>query len=162
MPNISALDLEVVKLTALHVARKGKSWMTALSQREARNYQFDFLRPQHSLYNFFSHLVDQYTVLLQTGPEGQKAEQARIQTLQANIQNKFRVFELAKQRAEFVKWQETQKQQKEEEEEAEKIAYAQIDWHDFVVVETVLFTDADEQADLPPPTSLNDLQSASL
>ena len=162
MPNISALDLEVVKLTALHVARKGKSWMTALSQREARNYQFDFLRPQHSLYNFFSHLVDQYTVLLQTGPEGQKAEQARIQILQANLQNKFRVLELAKQRAEYVKWQETQKQQMEEEEEAEKIAYAQIDWHDFVVVETVLFTDADEQADLPPPTSLNDLQSASL
>jgi splicing factor 3A subunit 1 len=162
MPNISALDLEVVKLTALHVARKGKSWMTALSQREARNYQFDFLRPQHSLYNFFSHLVDQYSVLLQTGPEGQKTEQARIQTLQANVQNKFRVLELAKQRAEYVKWQETQKQKKEEEEEAERIAYAQIDWHDFVVVETVLFTDTDEQADLPPPTSLNDLQSASL
>lgn len=40
--------------------------------------------------------------------------------------------------------------------------YAQIDWHDFVVVETVLFTEADEQADLPPPPSLNDLQSASL
>ena len=162
MPNISALDLEAVKLTALHVARKGKSWMTALSQREARNYQFDFLRPQHSLYNFFSHLVDQYSLLLQTGPEGQKAEQARIQTLQANLRNKFRILELAKQRAEYVKWQETQKQKKEEEEEAEKIAYAQIDWHDFVVVETVLFTDADELADLPPPTSLNDLQSASL
>ena len=61
------------------------------------------------------------------------------------------MLELAKQRAEFVKWQETQKQKKEEEEEAEKMAYAQIDWHDFVVVETVLFTDADEQADLPPP-----------
>src|SRR5271168_4204944 len=120
MPNISALDLEVVKLTALHVARKGKSWMTALSQREARNYQFDFLRPQHSLYNFFSHLVDQYTVLLQTGPEGQKAEQARIQTLQANIQNRFRVLNLAKKRSEFVKWQETQKQEAEEAEEAEK------------------------------------------
>ena len=42
------------------------------------------------------------------------------------------------------------------------MAYAQIDWHDFVVVEEVLFTDADENADLPPPTTLNDLQSASL
>jgi splicing factor 3A subunit 1 len=162
MPNISAADLEVVKLTALHVARKGKSWMTTLSQREARNFQFDFLRPQHSLYNFFQRLVDQYTALLQTGPEGQKAEQARIQTLQANIQDRFRVLELAKKRAEYVKWQETQKQKKEEAEEAERIAYAQIDWHDFVVVETVLFTEADDQADLPPPTTLNDLQSASL
>ncbi|EXJ65671.1 uncharacterized protein A1O5_11198 [Cladophialophora psammophila CBS 110553] len=162
MPNISALDLEVVKLTALHVARKGKSWMTALSQREARNYQFDFLRPQHSLYNFFQRLVDQFTILLQTGPEGQKTEQARIQVLQANIQDRFRVLNLAKKRSEYIKWQETQKQKKEEVEEAERIAYAQIDWHDFVVVETVLFTEADEQADLPPPTTLNDLQSASL
>lgn len=42
------------------------------------------------------------------------------------------------------------------------VEYAQIDWHDFVVVETVLFNEADDQADLPPPTSLNDLQSASL
>lgn len=42
------------------------------------------------------------------------------------------------------------------------MAYAQIDWHDFVVVETVVFTDADELADLPPPTSLSDLQHASL
>ncbi|EXJ86585.1 hypothetical protein A1O3_03538 [Capronia epimyces CBS 606.96] len=162
MPNISALDLEVVKLTALHVARKGKSWMTALSQREARNFQFDFLRPQHSLYNFFQRLVDQYTLLLQTGPESQKAEQARIQVLQANIQDRFRTLNLAKKRSEYVKWQETQKQKKEEAEEAERLAYAQVDWHDFVVVETVLFTEADEQAELPPPTTLNDLQSASL
>ena len=162
MPNISAQDLEVVKLTALHVARKGRSWMTALSQREARNFQFDFLRPQHSLYQFFSRLVDQYTLLLQTGPEGQKAEQKRIQDLQQNLQDKFRILEQAKQRSEWVKYQEAQKQRKEEEEEAERVAYAQIDWHDFVVVETVLFTEADDQADLPPPTSLNDLQSASL
>jgi len=42
------------------------------------------------------------------------------------------------------------------------VEYAQIDWHDFVVVETVLFNEADDQADLPAPTSLNDLQSASL
>ena len=42
------------------------------------------------------------------------------------------------------------------------MAYAQIDWHDFVVVETVVFTEADDSADLPPPTTLSDLQYASL
>ncbi|ETN45684.1 uncharacterized protein HMPREF1541_09517 [Cyphellophora europaea CBS 101466] len=162
VPNISAQDLEVVKLTALHVARKGKSWMTALSQREARNYQFDFLRPQHSLYNFFQRLVDQYTTLLQTGPDGQKAEQARIQALQANVQDRFRALNLARKRAEYLKFQESQKQKKEQAQEAERIAYAQIDWHDFVVVETVLFTEQDDHTELPPPTTLNDLQSASL
>ncbi|KAL9114826.1 MAG: hypothetical protein Q9227_001069 [Pyrenula ochraceoflavens] len=162
MPNISAKDLEIVRLTALHVAQKGKSWMTALSQREARNPQFDFLRPQHSLNNLFTRTVEQYQILLQTGPEGEKSERLRIQDLQKNTQNKFRVLDRARTRADFIKYQEAQKQAKAEEEQAEQVAYAQIDWHDFVVVETVLFTEADDQVELPPPTSLNDLQSASL
>ena len=163
MPNINAQDLEVVKLTALYVAKNGRSWMTALSQRETGNFQFDFLRPQHSLYQFFTRLVDQYTELL-TGStiDGGKPEKARIAQLEHNVRDKFHVLERAKQRAEWVKYQEQQKQKQEEEAEKEKLEYAQIDWHDFVVVETVMFTEVDDQADLPPPTSLNDLQSASL
>ena len=163
MPNINAQDLEIVRLTALFVAKNGRSFMTALSQRETRNYQFDFLRPQHSLYQFFSRLVDQYTELLQAPTvDGGKAQKQRISELQHNVQDKYHVLGRSKQRAEWVKFQEQQKQKKEEEEEKEKLEYAQIDWHDFVVVETVLFNEADEQADLPPPTSLNELQSSSL
>ena len=163
MPNISAQDLEVVKLTALFVAKNGRSFMTTLSQKETRNYQFDFLRPQHSLYQFFSRLVDQYTILLQAASvEGEKAQKARIVELEKSAKDRFNVLERSKKRAEWVKFQEEQKQKKEEEAEKEKLEYAQIDWHDFVVVETVLFEEADDQADLPPPTSLNDLQSASL
>ncbi|KAK2839238.1 hypothetical protein FQN49_006340 [Arthroderma sp. PD_2] len=163
MPNINALDLEVVKLTALFVAKRGKSFMTSLSQRETRNFQFDFLRPQHSLYQFFTRLVDQYRELLQVeGLESAVTEEQRLADLKENVKNKYNILGRAKQRAEWVKYQELQKLQKEEEEEEEKVAYAQIDWHDFVVVETVLFTEADDQAELPPPTSLNDLQTASL
>lgn len=163
MPNINAQDLEVVRLTALFVAKNGRTFMTALSQKESRNYQFDFLRPQHSLYQFFSRLIDQYTELLQaTTVDGGKAQRARMQELQRSIDDRFYVLNRAKQRAEWVKFQEQQKQKKEEEEEKERLEYAQIDWHDFVVVETVLFNEADDQADLPPPTSLNDLQTASL
>lgn len=163
MPNISAQDLDVVRLTALFVAKNGRSFMTALSQKETRNYQFDFLRPQHSLYQFFSRLVDQYTLLLQSASvDGEKAKKARMLDLEQSANNKFNILGRAKQRAEWVKFQEEQKQKKEEEAEKEKLEYAQIDWHDFVVVETVIFEDSDEQADLPPPTSLNDLQSASL
>src|SRR5947207_853528 len=69
MPNISAQDLDVVKLTALFVAANGRQFMTTLSQKEAGNYQFDFLRPNHSMYQFFSRLVDQYTELLRAGGE---------------------------------------------------------------------------------------------
>lgn len=163
MPISHAQDLEVVKLTALFVAKRGKSWLTALSQREARNPQFEFLRPFNSLHQFFTRLVDQYTILLRSeGIDEATTEQKRIAELEESVKNKYHVLERAKQRADWVKHQELQKQEKEELEEQERIEYAQIDWHDFVVVETVVFTDSDEQDDLPPPTSLHDLQSASL
>ena len=42
------------------------------------------------------------------------------------------------------------------------VAYASIDWHDFVIVETVEFTEADDQMDLPPPMSLSELENMSL
>jgi splicing factor 3A subunit 1 len=42
------------------------------------------------------------------------------------------------------------------------VEYAQIDWHDFTVVATIEFTPADDTTELPPPTSLSDLEYASL
>jgi splicing factor 3A subunit 1 len=41
-------------------------------------------------------------------------------------------------------------------------AYAAIDWHDFVIVETVEFTQDDEKLNLPPPMSLSELENMSL
>ena len=32
--------------------------------KEQRNYQFDFLRPQHSLFQYFTKLLEQYTKVL--------------------------------------------------------------------------------------------------
>lgn len=139
--------------------------MTTLSQRETGNFQFDFLRPNHTLHNFFQRLIDQYTTLLRAGGmdgEGGKAQQERIRELQANVDDKFHVLGRARQRAEWFKYQDAQKAAKEEQAEKERIEYAQIDWHDFVVVETVVFTEADDHTQLPPPTSLSELQFASL
>lgn len=163
VPNISAQDLDVVKLTALYVAKNGRGWMTQLSQREAGNFQFDFLRPQHTLYQFFSRLVDQYQDLL-TGDstDGGRPQKKRITSLEQNVKERFQVLDRAKKRAEWVKHQEAQKVAKEEQQEQERVEYAQIDWHDFVVVETVVFDERDETANLPAPTTMNDLQSASL
>lgn len=53
-----------MKLTAQFVARNGRQFLTGLSQRESRNYQFDFLRPNHSLFPYFTKLVEQYTKVL--------------------------------------------------------------------------------------------------
>lgn len=163
MPTISAVDLEVIKLTALFAAKHGRAWMTGLSQREAQNGQFNFLRPQHSLYTFFSRLMDQYSALLNgANIDDGRPQKKRIAQLEHNVKDKYHTLERAKMRAEWKKYQEAQKVRKEEQEQAEKLAFAQIDWHDFVVVGTIDFTEADDQVELPPPTTLNDIQSASL
>jgi splicing factor 3A subunit 1 len=163
MPMVNANDLDVVKMTALFVAKSGRNWMTQLSQREGGNYQYDFLRPQHSLHQFFQRLVDQYSLLLTgTTAEGSKAEKARIEELEANAVNRFHILDRAKMRAEWAKHQESKKAKKEAKEQEEQVAYAQIDWHDFNVVGEIMFTEEDEHIELPPPTSLNDLQSASM
>jgi splicing factor 3A subunit 1 len=165
MPRMSQKDLEIVRLTALFVAKNGRQFMTQLAQREASNAQFQFLAPNHTFHNFFQSTVDQYSALLRdsgVNGEGNKAQQERVAELKRNIDEKYHVLVRAKQRAEYSKWLEIEKAKQEEEEEKKKVEFARIDWNDFVVVETIVFNDSDDQANLPPPTTLNDLQYASL
>jgi len=158
MPNISAKDLEVLKLTAMYTARVGENWLKELRNRESGNFQFDFLRPNHSFFQFFRSLVEQYKILL----EEEATIKARMEELQHNIKNRFHILDRAKGRAEYVKYVTAQKEKEEKKVEAEKQEYATIDWHDFSVIATVLFDEADDEAQLPPPAQLNDLQSQSL
>lgn len=58
-PSIMAQDLDIVKLTAQFVAKNGRSFLSNLMERESNNYQFDFLRPQHSLFRYFTAMVAQ-------------------------------------------------------------------------------------------------------
>ncbi|KAF7558517.1 hypothetical protein G7046_g5642 [Stylonectria norvegica] len=165
MPRINLKDLDVIRLTALFVAKNGRPFMTQLAQREAGNPQFAFLIPNHTFHNFFQHIIDQYTTLLRAsglGGEGGKLQELRMKELETNAKDKFIVLSRAKQRAEYTKFQESERLRKEEEEEQEKAEFSQIDWGDFVVVETITFSDADEHANLPPPTNLSELQYASL
>uniref|UniRef100_A0A8C3AFM9 Splicing factor 3a, subunit 1 n=1 Tax=Cyclopterus lumpus TaxID=8103 RepID=A0A8C3AFM9_CYCLU len=148
-PSISAFDLDVVKLTAQFVARNGRQFLTQLMQKEQRNYQFDFLRPQHSLFNYFTKLVEQYTKIL-IPPKG------LLTKLKREAENPREVMDQVRYRVEWAKFQERERKKEEEEREKERVAYAQIDWHDFVVVETVDFQ-PNEQGHFPPPTTPEEL-----
>lgn len=144
-PSISALDLDIVKLTAQFVARNGRQFLTNLMNREQRNYQFDFLRPQHSLFQYFTKLLEQYTKVLIPPKDLMfrlKEECSAMNT----------ILEQVKYRSEWIKYQEAQRRKEEEELEKERVAYAQIDWHDFVVVETVDYQPF-EIGNFPPPTT---------
>lgn len=164
-PRINQKDLDVIRLTALFVAKNGRQFMTQLAQRESGNPQFSFLIPNHTFHNFFQHIVDQYTTLIRAGGldgEGGKLQAEQTDELEKNVADKFHVLARAKQRAEYAKFQEEEKKKKEEEEEQHKAEFAQVDWGDFVVVETITFSEADDSANLPPPTNLSELQYASL
>ncbi|CAM0135608.1 SF3a splicing factor complex subunit [Umbelopsis sp. WA50703] len=155
MPAMSAQDLEIIKHTAQFVARNGSRFMSQLAQRESRNYQFDFLRPSHSMFNYFTSLVTQYTQLF-VPPRDIKDR------LKKNVDDKYDVLDRVKARVEWIAWVEAEKKKKQDEDEKERAAYAAIDWHDFVIVETVEFTQDDERLNLPPPMSLSELENMSL
>lgn len=155
LPPMSAQDLDVIKMTAQFVANNGQRFMDDLVRREGGNYQFDFLRPNHSLNRLFNTLVEQYSKVF-------LPPQDLRNRLLSNSKDKFGVLERVKSRAEYEAYLQSEKQKQDDAEEQERVAYNSIDWHDFVVVETVEITEADEQIQLPPPTSLEELQSMSL
>jgi splicing factor 3A subunit 1 len=138
-----------VKLTAQFVARNGRQFLTNLMNREQRNYQFDFLRPQHSLFQYFTKLLEQYTKILIPPKELQRKLQSELESKNDGTNS---VLEQVKYRANWLKHEEAQKRREEEKVERERVAYAQIDWHDFVVVEVVEYQPY-ESGNFPPPTT---------
>lgn len=158
MPNISAKDLEILRLTALYTARIGENWLKELRSRETGNFQFDFLRANHSFFAYFRSLVDQYKTLLE---EDNKVEE-RIEELQHNIKDRFHILDRAKMRAAYVKYTIQQKEKEEKKNEDERNEYLSIDWYDFGIIATVVFDDNEDTIELPPPANLAELQSASL
>ncbi|TRY61622.1 hypothetical protein TCAL_09101 [Tigriopus californicus] len=148
-PSISAFDLDVVKLTAQFVARNGRQFLTNLMNREQRNFQFDFLRPQHSLFQYFTKLLEQYTKVLIPPKDLMKK-------LESESKDENLIRDQIDYRVRWVKHQEAKKQKEEAEAERERVSYAQVDWHGFVVVETVDYQPW-EVGNFPPPTNPTDV-----
>merc|ERR1719289_838790 len=144
-PSISAFDLDVVKLTAQFVARNGRQFLTNLMNREQRNFQFDFLRPQHSLFQYFTKLLEQYTKVLIPPKDLQNK-------LNFEADNRAHVLEQVQYRVAWLEHQEAARRKQEEALERERVSYAQVDWHNFVVVETVDYQPW-EVGNFPPPTN---------
>lgn len=60
-PELPIIDAEIIKLTAQFVTRNGQKYLAALSERQSNNPQFDFLKPTHKLFGYFTSLLDQYS-----------------------------------------------------------------------------------------------------
>ena len=143
------MDIDVIKLTAQFVARNGRPFLIGIMNKEQRNPMFDFLKPQHSHFSYFTRLVDQYTKILIPSMD-------TLDKLRREIAQPFGVLKDVMYRVEWEKAQQRERAKEEEAAERERIAYAQIDWHDFVVVETVDYQ-ANEVGNFPPPTTPQDV-----
>eukprot|EP01138_Halocafeteria_seosinensis_P010890 gb/GECG01011123.1/.p1 GENE.gb/GECG01011123.1/~~gb/GECG01011123.1/.p1 ORF type:complete len:512 (+),score=123.78 gb/GECG01011123.1/:1-1536(+) len=143
-PGISPAKLETIKLTAQYTAVSGRSFLTELSSKEEGNQEFDFLRPNNQLFPFFTSLVEKYSSMVK-GPKDLRDKVAHM------AEHKFSVFEKSVWRAEHKRVEEQRKAAERAETEGEQLAMADIDWHDFVVVDTINFNDDDEG--LPAPSS---------
>ncbi|KAL4251665.1 Splicing factor 3A subunit 1 [Abortiporus biennis] len=155
--NISGVDLDIMKLTALFTAQRGRQFLATLSQREGRNYQFDFLRPTHSLFGSFNRLVEQYSKVLSPSKEMLETVKER-----AEPGARWKNLELARKRAKWEQVKREQDKKREDDKEAERIAFAEIDWHDYAIVQTIEFTAADAASELPPPMSVQEVENMTL
>lgn len=153
-PSIMPLDIDCMKLTAQFVARNGQPFLSAVRSKESRNPMFDFLKPQHSHFAYFNRLVDQYTKVLLPPRD-------LLDKLRKEASNRFGVLKDTHYRLEWQRAAQREKQKEDEIAEKERVAYAQIDWHDFVVVETVEYLPG-EMGNFPPPTTPADVGARTL
>ncbi|XP_002971215.2 probable splicing factor 3A subunit 1 [Selaginella moellendorffii] len=141
---LSAKDVDIIKLTAIFAARHGSEFLTGLASREHYNLQFSFLKPESSLHKIFTGLCHSYSKLLE-------APTALIDKLKREL-DKSVILERCLHRAE---WEKSQKELRDKGEEDDERMNS-IDWHEFVVVETIQFVD-EEDAALPSPMTQMDV-----
>lgn len=160
-PSTPAVELDVLKLTALWAARQGPSFTARLMAREQHTYQFAFLHPAHPLFSYFHLMTEQYRRVMQPS-------QACMDTVRRSASRRcgpgaggarLAVLDEVRKRAAWTKWDEARRHEVHEEEARQRALFDEIDWQDFCVVGVVEVTSNDARADLPPPTSLPALQN---
>ena len=145
-PVLTTKDLDVIKHTALFVARHGRDFVDSLVAREAANPLFGFLRKTHSLHRVYIQYIDQYKRVLHPDPT-MLAKLAKYRT------SKRAVVHAAEEKFKYLRYSRTKAKREAQDaaasgKRASQLggAAARIDWHDFVVVATVSHTDIDPDA----------------
>jgi len=179
--NLTPVEVEVIKLTAQFVALserkesgRNDNFLGNLTIKEWSNPEFAFLQPRHAHFAYFTAIVDDYRTFLPGGEEYKRAQgKARMEAKRERLthlipddkkkketpaeKNDARVqecLELAAYRSEYEL--EMSEWKREAAEGADGIfgGAGTIDWHDFVVVETIEFAEDEVVEALPPPSSL--------
>lgn len=145
VPMVDNLSVDVIKLSAQYAAREGPSFIEILSRKESRNPLFDFLKPVHPHYVVFQRMVEAYGAILRDrrAPLGMLSGLVDWGSREAVLRQLWLRHD----------WKSAKDNEDESVCEAEMssayTALVDIDWHGFVVLETI---DIDEHdANLPAP-----------
>lgn len=135
----SGVELDTIKLTAQFTATGGPAFLSQLTQREVTNPAFAFLKPTHALCGYFTSLVDAYTRVLR--PDVPVLQRLALATMQRDS-----IIERCVHKMEHKRLEEERKRAEAEDASRAVAAAVSIDWHDFVVVETLGFDDEEVEA----------------
>mmetsp|Transcript_1026 Transcript_1026/g.1225 ORF Transcript_1026/g.1225 Transcript_1026/m.1225 type:complete len:413 (+) Transcript_1026:82-1320(+) len=161
-PPISSLDLDIIKLTALFVAKNGKKYAERLMThqiQQSNKAQFEFLHEKHSLHLIFQKYVKQYELVLNLY---KNSEDEQVQKIVERLSHPDQIFESAYRRAYYDKQHKVVLLNEKKIEEQKKLAYTSIDWQDFAIVGQIEFDAVDEVRELAIPLRREDLIYRSL
>lgn len=143
--NLTAVQVETIKLVAQFITLDAsRNFLQNLTIREWNNPTFAFLQPRHAHFAYFSALADCYKHIFQSAfNQGFKA-----QTLEECL-------DLAAYRAEYELDTAQRNQGNGDVDQLNKI-----DWHDFVVVETIEFGKDEVVRPMPMPQEADDMEQS--
>jgi len=163
---LNILDVDLMRLTAQYVAKNGRLFLQGLMQKESKNPSFDFLKPTHLFFQYFTSLVDLYSKVIAARKAAKagavKTDEAKpYVNAKADAEDRTRILARGMHWMEWNHYSQQQRDKEKEERESDLIS-KQIDWHDFVVVQTITFTSDEEKgmAPLPTPVTLSELTTA--
>jgi len=141
--SLTTEQVETIKLVSQFIALdESKNFLQNLTVREWNNPTFAFLQPRHPHFAYFSALTDCYKHVVDAAlKEGFK---------ELSIQS---CLEIAAYRAEYERAAAERHQGDDQEEEVNAI-----DWHDFVVVETIDFPRDEAVHPLAMPTEVLEME----
>ncbi|SBS86905.1 splicing factor 3A subunit 1, putative [Plasmodium ovale] len=146
-PFISSVDVDLIKTTALFVARNGNKFLNDLIEREKNNSQYDFLRANNLYFNFFSKLIDIYVKCLLPSND-------IIDKIKKYANQKSYILNYS-----YHIYNHNMKKKEEEERKVEEKIKCDTfyDWASFIVVETITFDENIEY--LPQSIDFNNVEN---
>lgn len=128
-PSMTMLENELIKLTAFYVASGDEGFLDRISEKEAQNPTFSFLKPTHGHFLYFTNLVESYLKIRDFNKQD-------FERLYSDSQSKSSIIDRCTRRQNLEKDEIKEKRQLVQ--DTNKLEDNQdFDWNNFVIVETI-------------------------